>query len=83
MFTESLEQSLVQNDAKHFNYVLRVAKRIAYECPIVHISDTFYILLRRYANKSLSETSVREDIISRFFGAHMCPKIINIPIQVQ
>ena len=27
---------------------LRLAKQIAYECPITHISDTFYKLLHKH-----------------------------------
>ena len=41
---------------------LRLAKHIAYECPIVHISDTFYKLLHKHVVsfnfvKSASEQS--------------------------
>ena len=40
--------SLEAADSETFNQYMRLCKRIAYECPIEHISDTFYRLLDNY-----------------------------------
>ena len=73
-------------------------KRIAYECPITHIADTFYRLLNNYVVSKfsstttcqfshvqyddLSTTNLFEDPISIFFDLTECPTVVNIPIEL-
>ena len=37
---------------RQFNYYLKVMKRIAYECPLTHISDTFFVVFYQYKVES-------------------------------
>jgi len=57
-------------------------KRIAYECPIIHISDTFFRLLHKYVFVPLSHQNLSEDHISVFFDLTVCPKVLNLPTDV-
>jgi len=61
---------------------LRLVKHIAYECPIVHISDTFYKLLHKHVDHEVSGVSLEEDPISAYFGLEVCPKVLNLPSDV-
>ena len=62
-----------------FNQYLRLCKRIAYECPIKHISDTFYRLLVHYVNETLATVEIAEDPISQFFSLSECPQVFELP----
>jgi len=55
-------------------------KRLAYECPITHIADVFYILLREFVEEPLAEVVLKEDPISTFFDLSECPKVLDLPI---
>ena len=79
---------------RQFNYYLKVIKRVAFECPIIHISDAFYILFSKYVvsipflikvykNESLSKVTNSEDQISTYFGLEELPKVMNVPIAIK
>jgi len=45
-----------------FNTNLRLVKRIAFECPVTHISDTFFKLLMKFV---VSQLCFVDDFIAR------------------
>lgn len=74
-----------------FNQYLRLVKRIAYHSPIIYIADTFYKLLNTYAVsclltrqqfETISLVNIEEDPISTFFELSQCPKVLNVPIDL-
>jgi hypothetical protein len=61
-----------------------VIKRLAFECPLFSISDTFYILFTQYVSLPLSKLSPNEDEISTFFKlSESQGGILNVPIEVE
>ena len=59
-------------------------KRLAFECPISSISDTFYILFTKYVSLPLSKITPEEDEISAFFKlSESQAGIMNVPIGVE
>ena len=59
-------------------------KRLAFECPLSSISDTFYILFTQYVSLPLSKVTPEEDEISTFFKlSESQAGIMNVPIAVE
>ena len=59
-------------------------KRLAFECPLSSISDTFYVLFTQYVSLPLSKITPEEDEISTFFKlSESQAGIMNVPIAVE